>query len=54
MTSLATKSDLTDAAHLLKAAFERALHRQTWALVGVIFAQGALIIAALQFLQQLS
>ena len=51
MTSLATKSDLTGAAHLLKAAFERALHRQTWVLVGVIFAQGAFTMAVLHFLR---
>ena len=37
--SLVTKLDL-----------EKALHRQTWGLVGVIFAQGAFVIAVLQML----
>ena len=37
--SLVTKLDL-----------EKALHRQTWGLVGVIFAQGAFVIAVLQVL----
>ena len=37
--SLVTKFDL-----------EKALHRQTWGLVGVIFAQGAFVIAVLQIL----
>ena len=54
MTSLATKSDLSDAGHLLKVDFEKALHRQTWGLVGVIFAQGAFIIVVLHLLQKLS
>ena len=39
VSQLATKLDL-----------EKALHRQTWGLVGVIFAQGAFIIAVLQVL----
>ena len=39
LSELATKLDL-----------EKALHRQTWGLVGVIFAQGAFIIAVLQVL----
>jgi hypothetical protein len=30
---------------------ERALHRQTWGLIGVIFAQGAFIVAVLQLLK---
>ena len=51
MTSLATKSDLIGAIHLLKVDFEKALHRHTWGLVGVVFAQGAFIIAVLHFLQ---
>jgi hypothetical protein len=51
MTSLSTKSDLSDAVHLLKVDFEKALRRQTWGLVGVIFAQGAFIIAVLHFVQ---
>ena len=51
MTSLATKSDLSDAVHALKVDIEKALHHQTWGLVGVIFAQGAFIIAVLQFLR---
>jgi hypothetical protein len=50
-SSLATKSDLNDAVHVLKVDFEKALHRQTWGLVGVILAQGAFIIAAPHFLQ---
>ena len=50
-SSLVTKSDLNDAVHVLKVDFEKALHRQTWGLVGVIFAQGAFIIAVLHFLQ---
>ena len=40
VSQLVTKVDL-----------ERALHRQTWGLVGVIFAQGAFVIAVLQLLQ---
>ena len=44
---LATKADVQQ----LKVDFEKALHRQTWGLVGVIFAQGAFIIAVLQILQ---
>ncbi len=46
ISSLATKSDLKD----LRLDFEKALHRQTWGLVGVIFAQGAFVIAVLQLL----
>jgi hypothetical protein len=30
--------------------FEKALHRQTWGLIGVIFAQAAFIVAILQYL----
>ena len=45
-SALATKLDL----QVLKTDFEKALHRQTWGLVGVIFAQGAFIIAVLQVL----
>ena len=44
---LAAKTDLL----VLKTDFEKALHRQTWGLVGVIFAQGAFVIAILQLLQ---
>ena len=40
VSQLVTKLDL-----------EQALHRQTWGLIGVIFAQAAFIIAVLQFLQ---
>ncbi len=40
VSQLATKLDL-----------EKALHRQTWGLVGVIFAQGAFVIAVLQLLR---
>jgi hypothetical protein len=44
---LATKADVQQ----LKIDFEKVLHRQTWGLVGVIFAHGAFIIAVLQLLQ---
>jgi hypothetical protein len=44
-SSLATKADLQS----LKLDFETALHRQTWGLVGVIFAQGALVVALIQY-----
>ncbi len=44
---LATRLDLL----VTKTDFEKALHRQTWGLIGVIFAQAAFIIAVLQFLQ---
>ena len=37
-TSLVTKFDL-----------EKALHWQTWGLVGIIFAQGALVVALIQY-----
>lgn len=43
---LATKLDL----QVLKTDFEKALHRQTWGLIGVIFAQAAFIISVLQLL----
>ena len=43
-SSLATKLDL----QVLKTDFEKALHRQTWGLIGVMFAQGAFIVAVLQ------
>ena len=43
---LATKLDL----QVLKTDFEKALHRQTWGLIGVIFAQAAFIIAVLELL----
>jgi hypothetical protein len=45
-SALATKLDL----QVLKADFEKALHRQTWGFIGVIFAQGAFIVAVLQYL----
>jgi hypothetical protein len=45
-TQVATKVDLQS----LKLDFEKALHRQTWGLVGVIFAQGAFIVTMLQLL----
>jgi hypothetical protein len=44
---LATKLDL----QVLKTDFEKALHCQTWGLIGVILAQGAVTIAILQYLQ---
>ena len=47
ISTMATKEDLKD----LRLDFEKALHRQTWGLVGVIFAQGAFVIAVLQFLK---
>jgi hypothetical protein len=34
----------------LKTYVEKALHRQTWGLIGVMFAQAAFIIAVLQYL----
>jgi hypothetical protein len=49
-SNLATKADLREAVQSLKVDFEKALHRQTWGLVGVIFAQGAFVIAVLQLL----
>ena len=45
-SSLATKLDL----QVLKTDFDKALHRQTWGLIGVMFAQGAFIVAVLQLL----
>jgi hypothetical protein len=48
--SIVTKTDLRGV-QLLKVDLEKALHRQTWTLVGVIFAQGAFIVALLQLLQ---
>ena len=44
---LATKADLKD----LRLDLEKALHRQTWGLVGVIFAQGALVVALIELLK---
>jgi hypothetical protein len=42
----------SNVSHLVtKLDLEQALHRQTWGLVGVIFAQGAFVIAVLQLLQ---
>ena len=46
-STLATKADVQQ----LKIDFEKALHRQTWGLVGVIFAQAAFIVTVLQLLQ---
>ncbi len=34
----------------IKLEFERALHRQTWGLIGVMLAQSAFTIAILQYL----
>jgi hypothetical protein len=45
-SALATKLDL----QVLKTDFEKALHRQTWGLIGVIFAQAAFVIAILHYL----
>jgi hypothetical protein len=50
-SNLVTKADLTNGLQSLKVDFEKALHRQTWGLVGVIFAQSAFIIAVQQLLQ---
>jgi hypothetical protein len=50
-TNLVTKNDLSQAVQELKTDFEKALHRQTWGLVGVIFAQGAFIVALIQYLK---
>ena len=44
--SLVTKTDLNNAVQ----GFEKALHRQTWGLIRVMFAQGAFIVAVLQLL----
>ena len=46
-SALATKLDL----QVLKTDFEKALHRQTWGLVGVIIAQGALVVTLLEYLK---
>jgi hypothetical protein len=45
-SALTTKLDL----QVLKTDFEKALHRQVWGLIGVMFAQGAFIVAVLQLL----
>ena len=42
--------ELDTASLVTKLDLEQALHRQTWGLVGVIFAQGAFVIAVLQIL----
>ena len=42
--------ELDTATLVTKLDLEKALHRQTWGLVGVIFAQGAFVIAVLQVL----
>lgn len=44
---LVTKLDL----QVLKTDFEKALHRQTWGLIGVMFAQGAFIVALIEVLK---
>ncbi len=49
-TTLVTKTDLREAVQSLKVDIEAALHRQTWGLVSVVFAQGAFIVATLQLL----
>lgn len=46
-TPLATKTVL----HMLKTAFEKALHGHTLSLTSAVFAQGAFIVAVLQVLQ---
>ena len=45
--SLATKHDF----QVLKTGFERAMHRQTWGLIGVMFAQDACTVAVLRMLR---
>lgn len=50
-TTLVTKTDLKEAVQTLKLDFEAALHRQTWGIVGIIFAQGAFVITVLQLLR---
>ncbi len=50
-TNLVTKNDLARAVQDLTVQFERSLHRQTWGLIGVMFAQAAFIIAVLQYLR---
>lgn len=48
IAEILTESDIT---HLVtKFDLEQALHRQTWGLIGVMFAQAAFIIAVLQYL----
>ena len=47
ISTMATKADLKD----LRLDFDKALHKQTWGLVGVIFAQGAFVVAILQMLK---
>jgi hypothetical protein len=49
-TNLVTKNDLSNAVEDIKLEFERALHRQTWGLIGVMLAQSAFTIAILQYL----
>jgi len=49
-SGLATRSDLDETARDLKLYLEKALHRQTWALVGLMFAQTAFIITVLHYL----
>ncbi len=49
-SNLVTKNDLAGAVQDLKVEFERALHRQSWGLIGAMFAQAAFIIAILQYL----
>ena len=48
--TLLTKADLIGEMRSLKVHLETALHRQTWGLIGVMFAQGAFIVAVLQLL----
>jgi ABC-type sulfate transport system substrate-binding protein len=53
-SELATKADIRDLKtdlQQLRIDFEKALHRQTWAFLGIIFAQGAFVIAVLQYLR---
>jgi hypothetical protein len=47
ISNVASKADVQD----LRLELQQALYRQTWGLVGAIFAQGAFVIAVLQYLK---
>ena len=51
LSELATKNDLKSELKDLELRLEKSLHRQTWGLIGVMFAQGAFIVAILQLLR---
>ena len=50
LSELPTKNDLKNEIKDLELRLEKALHRQTWGLIGVMFAQGAFIVTVLQLL----